>query len=179
MVGSITGRRHPSVLLLAGAVQKRSRILDSGPRRSPCPPLCLKAGTCMSELPLTAVCVICSLKSLMMEISQSPQWPLLVLDYPHKQKIFHKPSLLKIKWILEDKHDYVAETKGSAAPASPHSSGRYQRLHRNAQQQDNNAVVILPLVFCSLKFGNVLLVCLQEVQSTVNSLLCKNHLCSG
>lgn len=51
---------------------KEGRILDPGPRRSPCPPPCSKVGACMSELPLTAVCVICSLKSLMMEISQSP-----------------------------------------------------------------------------------------------------------
>jgi len=67
----VTGRRHLSVLLLAGVVQKRGRILDRDPRRSPCPPLCLKAGSCISELPLTAVRVICSLKPLMMEISVS------------------------------------------------------------------------------------------------------------
>lgn len=72
MAEGVTGRRHLSVLLLAGALQKRGRILDRDPRRSPCLSLCLKAGSHMSELPLTAVCVICSLKPLMMEILQSP-----------------------------------------------------------------------------------------------------------
>ena len=73
MAEGVTGRRHLSALLLAGAVQKTGGVLDRDPRRSPCPPLCLKAGSRVSELPLTAVCVIYSLQPLMMEISQSPE----------------------------------------------------------------------------------------------------------
>lgn len=71
MAEGVTGRRHLSVLILAGAVQKRGIILDRHPRRSPCPPLCLKAGSRMSELPLTDGRV-CFLKLRMMDISQFP-----------------------------------------------------------------------------------------------------------
>lgn len=69
MAEDITGRRHLSVLILAGAGQKRGIILDRYPRRPPCPPLCLKVGSRMPELPWTDGHV-CFLKLLMMDISQ-------------------------------------------------------------------------------------------------------------
>lgn len=54
---SASGR---SVLVLARAVQKRAESLEPCPRGSPCPLLCSKVEACKSELPLTAVHVICS-----------------------------------------------------------------------------------------------------------------------
>lgn len=78
-IGSNDDRRclfskNLSTELLAGAAQKSGRILDRDPRRYLSPSFCLKdqAASRTSELPLTAVCVICSLKSQMLEMWQSP-----------------------------------------------------------------------------------------------------------
>lgn len=72
-IGSTDDRRclfnkNPSTKLLSGAVKKSGRILNRDPRRYLCPPFCLKAASHTSKLPLTAVCVICSVKPWMLEM---------------------------------------------------------------------------------------------------------------
>lgn len=131
MAEGAVGRRHRSVLLLAGAVQKRGRILDRYPRISPCPPLCLKAGSRMSELPLTAIC------NLFFKTPDDGDFTVSLgglfghLTTLKMRKFFINLLCCKLSGFKKISMTMLLRPKAQLPQHPLHNSGQYQRLQRS------------------------------------------------